>query len=384
MESFTEAIGRGSFELSLKAVSGDQLGKVESALSDSASYLGNTINQLKDKIDQRASVLACMGDGVIVIDRMGKITLANKKTLELFDTSIQGKHVSEITRDPKLLSLIEACIKKRSSVSDEVNVSELNEVTLHVTVSPFLKNMHMLGSVLVLHDITKLKKLEMMRKDFVANVSHELKTPLTSIGGFSETLLAEGIEDNENALKFVSIIKKNADRLGRLVDDLLTLSNIEFGKIKLNIEPILLVDSVKSVESLIGIKAKEKGIEFKTVLSPGIIIKADRDRLEQVLMNLIENAIKFTSKGSVSVTAKMDKKYVVVSVRDTGIGVPEKDIKRIGERFYRVDAARSRNLGGTGLGLAIVKHLLASMGGTFEVDSVQDQGTTVRFTLPVA
>ena len=384
IESHSESLGRGFFEHTLRAESNDRLGKLESALADSASSLAVIVKNLKDAGDQQASVLACMGDAVIVLDREGIITLANRRASELFDTTIKGRNISEISRDPNLLDLIDRCRDKKNSVSNEVKISEPREITLEVTVSPLLREMNMLGSVLVLHDITRLKKLEMMRKDFVANVSHELKTPLTSIGGFSETLLSGGMEDSENAIKFVTIIKKNADRLGRLVDDLLTLSNIEFGKINLKIEPVLLIDSVKSIESLIGIKAKEKGIEFNTDISPEIKVTADRDRLEQVIMNLVDNAIKFTSKGFVAVTAETDKNNVIVSVNDTGIGVPAKDINRLGERFYRVDAARSRDLGGTGLGLAIVKHLIASMGGRFEIESVHGKGTSVRFTLPVA
>jgi len=381
IESFTEALGRGFFEHPLKTESNDRLGKLESALADSASSLGGILENLKDAGDRQSSVLACMGDAVIVLDRAGKITLANRRSSELFETTIKGKNVSEISRDPKLLSLIEICTKKRSSVSDEVKVSEPHDMTLEVTVSPLLRNMNLLGSVLVLHDITILKKLETMRKDFVVNVSHELKTPLTSIGGFSETLLAGGIKDSENALRFVQIIKNNTDRLCRLVDDLLTLSNIEFGKIKLKIEPVPLLDSVRALESLLGPKAKEKGLEFSIDISPEINIEADRDRLMQVLMNLVDNAIKFSEKGTVSVSAKVRENDVVVSVSDSGMGIPKKDIHRLGERFYRVDAARSRDLGGTGLGLAIVKHLIASMGGALEFDSVQGHGTTVRFTL---
>jgi two-component system phosphate regulon sensor histidine kinase PhoR len=216
----------------------------------------------------------------------------------------------------------------------------------------------------------------------VVNLSHELKTPLTSIRGFAETLVEGGIDDKENALRFASTIKKNSERLSRLVDDLLTLSNIELGRIKFDIQAIDLLDSASSVISTLRQKADKKGLELELNISECVIVKADRDRLEQVLLNLVDNAIKFTEKGSVTISASKVKNMMEVLVCDTGAGIPEKSLHRIGERFYRVDPARSREAGGTGLGLAIVKHLVTSMGGTFFIESKEGRGTSVGFTLP--
>jgi len=223
-----------------------------------------------------------------------------------------------------------------------------------------------------------------MRKDFVANVSHELKTPLTSIRGFAETLIEGGIDDKVNALKFLNTIKNNADRLCRLVNDLLTLSNIELGKVSFNIRPVALIDIVQSVSSTLEPKAKERGLQLGLDVADGLLLRADRDRLEQVVMNLVDNAIKFTEKGAVFISASSSGNTAKVAVKDTGIGIPANELPRLGERFYRVDPARSRGLGGTGLGLAIVKHLILSMDGSLSIESEVGRGTTVTFTMPAS
>ena len=384
MNRFVDNLARGFFDQSRLLVTDDDVGKLEYSLNEMADAISAAVEKLENERDQRESVLTSMGEGVVVLNRQGTVILANKKSSELFSIPLKGKNITEISRDPKLLSLIETVREKWSSVSDEVDILESKDVMLHVTVSPLVRNMQMLGSVLVLHDITMLKKLETMRKDFVANVSHELKTPLTSIGGFSETLINGGLDDKENALKFVSIIKNNTDRLSRLVEDLLTLSNIELGKITFNVLSLDPAGPARNVESTLGPLALAKGLELNVKMKDGLKVKADKDRLEQVLMNLVDNAIKFTNEGAVTLSAEMKGSLVEITVSDTGSGVPTKDLSRLGERFYRVDPARSRELGGTGLGLAIVKHLVTSMGGTLAFESVEGEGTTVCFSLPAA
>ncbi len=242
-------------------------------------------------------------------------------------------------------------------------------------------------TMLVFHDVTRLKKLERMRVDFVANVTHEIKTPLTAILGFVETLQEGAIEDRETAKKFLSTIARHAERLNRLVDDLLTISNTELGEIHFSFESVALSGIAQSVLHMIQQKAEEKKIEITSAIPEDLpLIRADRDRLSQVLINVLDNAVKFTPEGGrVTLAASPAAgQEVVVRITDTGIGVPRDEISRLGERFYRVDKTRSRELGGTGLGLSIVKHLMAAHKGRMEIESQLGRGTSVSLYFPAA
>jgi len=242
------------------------------------------------------------------------------------------------------------------------------------------------GMVIVLHDVTALRQLERVRTEFVANVSHELRTPLTAIQGYLETLLSGALEERDNARRFLEIVLRHSERLGRLLNDLTDLSNIELGKVTLRREPVSVDEVVASVVDIIAPRAARSRVTV-TARVPAELpeVSADRDRLAQILINLVDNAVKYTPEGgSVTVTGRrLDGDMVEVTVADTGIGIPPADLPRITERFYRVDKARSRELGGTGLGLAIVKHLVMAHGGELGIESEQERGTTVRFTLPV-
>jgi two-component system phosphate regulon sensor histidine kinase PhoR len=220
----------------------------------------------------------------------------------------------------------------------------------------------------------------------VANVSHELRTPLTAIHGYVETLLSGALEEPEHARKFLEIVFRQTERLGRLINDLTELSNIELGKVSLRLGPVHLADVVDSVLGIIAPRAQQGGVRCVVDVSGDLPdVRADHDRLVQILLNLVDNAVKYTGRGGeVRVSARGSDDVVEVAVADTGIGIPRADLPRITERFYRVDKARSRELGGTGLGLAIVKHLVAAHGGSLAIESELGQGTTVRFTLPVA
>ena len=247
-----------------------------------------------------------------------------------------------------------------------------------------------LGSILAVKIITPIdkmvedmKKLETVRRDFVANVSHELKTPLTSIKGFVETLLEGALDDKENNRAFLKIVQDHAGRLDTLVNDLLILSNLESDKIKLEKEGTDLKSKLDKVAGAFKAQLEKKGISFRNDLPPDLIVKADTHRIEQVFTNLIDNAIKFNKgKGSIKVYGEDSDSGIKVVVEDSGIGIPPKDIPRIFERFYRVDKARSRELGGTGLGLSIVKHIVELHGGIVGVESTEGLGSKFWFTLP--
>ena len=239
---------------------------------------------------------------------------------------------------------------------------------------------------MVLHDLTALRQLERVRTEFVANVSHELRTPLTAIQGYLETLLSGALDEPENARRFLEIVLRHSERLGRLLNDLTDLSNIELGKVVLRRELVHLDEVVDSVVGMIGPRAARSRVTVSADVPAELpAVAADRDRLAQILINLVDNAVKYTPEGgAVTVTARAAGDEVVeVAVADTGVGIPAADLPRITERFYRVDKARSRELGGTGLGLAIVKHLVLAHGGELRIESPQQQGTIVRFTLPI-
>jgi len=242
------------------------------------------------------------------------------------------------------------------------------------------------GLVAVFHDVTQLKKLEQVRKDFVANISHEIRTPITAIQGFAETLLDGALEDRENSRKFLETIRENSKRINNLVDDLMTISRLELGAITVEQSDVDFGDVAGAVLAVLDRKAAAKGISITTsVPSDFGTIRADRDRLVQILTNLVDNAIKFTDKGEVTFgireTDAEGSGRSEIFVTDTGIGIPDRHLPRLGERFYRVDAARSRTMGGTGLGLAIVKHLVRAHGWDIKIESNYGKGTTVRILI---
>jgi two-component system phosphate regulon sensor histidine kinase PhoR len=250
---------------------------------------------------------------------------------------------------------------------------------------PIIRNDRFDGAILVFHDITELRRLEKIRQDFVANVSHELRTPISSIKGYAETLLEGALEDKDNAKEFISIIYQDSNRLANLINDLLDLSKIESGKMKMNFIPLDPVSLIKRAVTVIENQAKAKSIALKLDFASDLPkIKADETRFSQVMINILDNAIKYSSEGgSATISAKVVNNALQIDISDTGIGISEKDLPRIFERFYRVDKARSRELGGTGLGLSIVKHIVSAHGGQVWVKSELGFGSTFSFTIPL-
>jgi two-component system phosphate regulon sensor histidine kinase PhoR len=292
------------------------------------------------------------------------------------------------------MELIESVVEKKEKVSREIEITRPGDLYILATATPFYSpkpENELSGVVLLFHDITRLRKLEEMRKDFVANVSHEIKTPITAIKGFAETLIEGALNDRDNALKFLGTIRNHSERLNSLVNDLLTLSSIELGDILITKKTFNLNEIIDTVFATLQEKAQGKGLYLRKEATPEIMeIDADRDRLIQILINLVDNGIKFTDTGGITIIVKSEKlqveeeekDFITISVADTGAGIPKKHLPRIGERFYRVDSARSRELGGTGLGLAIVKHLVKAHGWEMKIESTEGQGTTVHLICP--
>jgi two-component system phosphate regulon sensor histidine kinase PhoR len=294
-------------------------------------------------------------------------------------------------RDPALQELARELRAGAAVVSQDVTLHGADERALQVNAARLSDaDGRAFGFVLVLHDVTELRRLEVIRRDFVANVSHELRTPLTAIKGYAETLLGPAGDDRETARRFLEVIDRHSERLGRLTDDLLTLSDLELGRASLRLTTVDLGAAVDDVLQILGERAAGAEVEVRAEIAPGTPpISADGDRLRQVLINLVDNAIKYTPAGGrVTVRAASVERapvpMVEIQVADTGMGIPAQDLPRLTERFFRVDKARSRALGGTGLGLAIVKHIVHAHGGRLDVASAVGQGTTVKVVLPLA
>jgi two-component system phosphate regulon sensor histidine kinase PhoR len=331
-----------------------------------------------------------MGEGIMVTAPDGVITLVNPAFRRLFSITgeVEGKKLVEISRHPDLLaSYNELAAPGVDELVREIAIQP-NDITLFTHWVPLNVDGVRQGIVAVFHDISDLKKAENMRRDFVANVSHELRTPVSVIKGYAETILNEGNAlPPEKSLQFMEIIHSHAERLAHLISDLLTLSRIESGAITLEPSPTNIESVVQRALRLLEQKSQAKGVTM--IASPSLKdlppVLADPNNMDQVLINLLDNGIKFTpSGGMVTVSAELTDDQVRIDVTDTGIGIPPKDITRIFERFYRVDTARSRELGGTGLGLSIVKHLVQAHGGTICVESAPGKGSTFSFTLKIA
>lgn len=325
-------------------------------------------------------VLRSVPDAMLIIDANGVILLSNLAASKLFGgVALQGRRYIEVVRDKDFLSLMETVQKEQTTGSIELKIDAPHEQYFMVRVSPlFYEERRLSGMVVVFHDITRLWKLEQTRKDFVANVSHELKTPITAIKGFAETLLDGALDDKTRAVQFVEIIRANSERINSLVDDLMTISKLELGVITVEKTPVNVKDIMEQVIASLGNKASDKGLALKLSISPEVReIDADRNRLLQILTNLVDNAIKFTETGGVTIGAAWENNRTILFVEDAGIGVPRTHLERLGERFYRVDPGRSRNMGGTGLGLAIVKHLVKAHGWDMRIDSTPGKGTKV-------
>jgi two-component system phosphate regulon sensor histidine kinase PhoR len=333
---------------------------------------------------QLKATLDNMVEGVALVNAQGRIEAINPVMEQLFGiakSSASGRSLEDILKRQEIVALVSEALSERQAKQREITLELPEPRTFEAHVNPVLDGSVMRGVVLVLHDITRMRRLEDVRKEFVSNVSHELRTPLASIKGFSETLRRGGIEDEENRMEFVETIERHADRLARLVDELLELGAFETGKRTLHREQIVLPDIVDGVYADLKPIAHRCEVSLQQDVAVGLEVFADRSALLQVLRNFVENGIKYNRKGgTVTVRAELENKEVHISVQDSGMGIPKKDLPRVFERFYRVDKARSRDMGGTGLGLAIVKHIIESHGGKVWAESVEGEGATFHFT----
>ncbi|MCI0369871.1 MAG: ATP-binding protein, partial [candidate division NC10 bacterium] len=382
-------MAEGDFDRQAPVGGTGEIAELGAALNRMASRFKEKIQDLDGERGKLAAVLDGMAEGVIAVDPRGRILLLNPAARTMFNLqgeTAEGRPFLEAIRQKALLDLLETCraYAPGETCRREVELGPPIGRILEAHVAPVRFGAEGRGSLLVLHDITALRHLEQVRKEFVANVSHELRTPLTSIRGYLETLLDGGLEDPAHARRFLEVAHTHTERLSRLVDDLLQLSDIETGKLILKPAPVGLHEVAAHVLAIFDSPAGQKRLVLENHVPSDLSVQADRDRLAQILVNLVDNAVKYTPEGGrIAVGATQSPGgFVEVRVADTGMGIPSTDLPRLTERFYRVDKARSRELGGTGLGLAIVKHLVQAHGGELEIDSELNRGTTVRITLP--
>ncbi|MDD5128627.1 MAG: ATP-binding protein [Candidatus Omnitrophica bacterium] len=377
---------QGDFSRRIFQSSNDEIGLLAATLNKMAQDIEEKIREVATKNQHLEAIFNSMIEGVIVTDESSRVISINHAIESLFDAkgaAIEGKFFLEGIRNSEISELINNAMNSAKLISKEVTLIMPVQRVVQVNVSPIFQQDKVTGSVIVIHDITEIRRLETMRRDFVANVSHELKTPLTSIKGFVETLLEGAAEDRENRINFLKIINNHVDRLSNLINDLLELSHIESKEIELLKNRFDLSSLVDEVVMGNKSQARKKGVEIKSDLPQGLEILADSGKIEQVLVNLVNNAIKYNKdKGFVRIYSEQLADTIKIVVEDSGSGIPAKDIPRIFERFYRVDKARSRELGGTGLGLSIVKHIIELHSGSVGVESVEGLGSKFWFTIP--
>jgi len=380
----------------------DEVGELASAINSMADSLQEQMQRIRENESQLESVLDNMQSGIVMIDRNGSVVLLNRMAEEVLGFSARelvGRHYAGAKQQYELIQLIQEGLERREHLHDEITFYFPEERLLELNLVPiFQDGREFTGVLLVLQDVSAIRRLERMRSEFVANVSHELKTPIAAVKGFAETLLGGAVNDQATAQQFLQIIYDESERLNRLIGDILELSKVESRRVPLQFSPVDLTPFMRKTLELLAPEAKRKDIRLELQAEEGLYVEADEDRLRQIVMNLLSNGINYTPEGGrVSVRIEPvtsgrpaagagphgEYDRIRIWISDTGIGIPKKDLPRIFERFYRVDKARSRSSGGTGLGLSIVKHLVELHRGTITVESTVGAGSTFMIELPV-
>lgn len=383
MQNMTEeasSFAKGEYVHQVKNYSIKEVQQLASALDDMGEKLYRTIRKLQYQKTKAESILSNLNEAIIILDEEGYITEGNEKVRTLLGgDAIKNQSILALIRDAKVMQVIEKAVGQGVYGSCEFLK---NDQILHFRIGPISKGRKKYGFIISIRDITQTRQLEVMRYQFVSNVSHELKTPLTSIQGFAETLKEGAIDNRDIALRFIDIIDIEAKRLYRLIQDILCLSEIENMEnndgSEVNFTPL-----IEEVVSMLEQNATEKQVEIKLDIKQSLILEcANTDYVKQVIMNIVSNAVKYTDEGNVIISTYIEDGKKVFCVQDTGIGIPEESLPRIFERFYRVDKSRSRKSGGTGLGLSIVKHIVELYGGVVEITSKVNQGTSFKIVFP--
>jgi two-component system phosphate regulon sensor histidine kinase PhoR len=398
LQRFSQRIAEGDFRPLLREGPRDELSDLADSLNQTAVRLDREIRLLSGERNRSSAILRSMVEGVAVIDAEERLVFYNRAFSEILivdPANAEGRPLIEVVRNSDLVGLIRRALRSEEGLQSDITMGITQARSFSITAAPVKAldapasgrepQVKPSGAVVVLHDVTELRRLERVRQDFVANVSHEFKTPLTAIQGFAETLLAGALDDPENNRRFLEIIRNHAIRLARLTNDLLKLARIEAGKMEVEFSSVGLLELIEGCTETTLLKANRKEITLEITVPPQLpAVRGDAALLRDVLQNLLDNAIQYTpARGHISVIATAGPREAVVTVADTGIGIPLADSERIFERFYRVDAARSREAGGTGLGLSIAKHIVEAHGGKLWVESTVGQGSKFSFSLPL-
>ena len=379
-------LAEGKSALDRRDISGGWFGNILEPIEGIADSFHGQIRAALEEKKRLFAILESMAEGVMAVDPEQRVVLINTMLASLLGVSAPaaaGRYFWEIFRDPEVNEMITRCLSEKITVK-KVHAILLSKNVFEIQVSPVTVGEDFLGVTAVFHDVTKLKDLERMRSEFVANVSHELKTPLTSIMGFVETLKEGAIEDAEVRSKFLGVIDDQSKQLNALIEDILTLSKVESGELVLKKEPVSFEEMLMKVQELFNRPLRKKQIKLDVQVTPkGLRVYADKKLIEEALTNLMDNAVKYNREsGEIFVKAFAENGQVTIELGDTGIGIPEADLGRIFERFYRVDKSRARETGGTGLGLSIVKHIVERHGGRIEAKSQLQKGSVFTVTLP--
>lgn len=384
----SKKISNREFHTKINISAKGELGQLVDNFNYMIDKIDKTIHEVESKNIQLKSIVKSISHGILAIDIEGNVLLINKEAKEMIkadlSTKVEGRNINAVIKDKDILREISKFIG--SNKSNMSQITNKDDIVYNIKLDPVYlqssKNV-IIGSIINIEDVTERVRLENMRSDFVANVTHELKTPLTSISGFVETLRINDNIDISTRNRFLGIIETESDRLKRLIDDILLLSFIE-NKEQESSEDVDIYSVFKEVYELTYTSAKVKDIDIEYNFEhENMIIKSNRDYIKQIFLNLVDNAIKYTPDNrNVWIEVKNENNNLVIKVKDNGVGIPKEDIDRIFERFYRVDKARSRDVGGTGLGLAIVKHIVKSLHGTIDVESELNIGTKFIVKIP--
>jgi two-component system phosphate regulon sensor histidine kinase PhoR len=381
-------LAKGDFSQAFPAEGCAEIRDLSSSMKEMALELRDRIDTIMGQRNRIDAILSSMAEGVIAVDNEKRVITANlaaEKMLDRLGTNLLGRSIQEVTRNTVLYKHIDGVLRGVGTSPEEITLGEGGRVVEAHGTELLDTSGVKIGALIVLNDVSDLRRLERVRRDFVANVSHELKTPVTAIKGFVEALLDGGIDDRGDAERFLGIIERHVNRLGALIDDLLTLARIEQGGTsRIELMRQELKEVIETSVQLCSPKAGEKSITMEVNCPSNLAFPMDPFLMEQALVNLLDNAIKYSApERSISITATAEDDSVTVSVSDQGYGIRKEHLQRIFERFYRVDKARSRNQGGTGLGLAIVKHIVQAHVGRITVESSPGKGSTFSMVLPV-
>jgi two-component system sensor histidine kinase VicK len=380
----TRQVASGDFSQKLEVTSRDEIGVLTRNFNNMSQVLQNTLTEVENERNKLSTLFLHMTDGVVAFDAQGMAIHYNPAAVQMLARPIDPTvRYEELFGDAAAFADVLA-LHRPQFIEAQKHVGDRE---LELFLAPYSAEQTAGGALVLIHDVTEQRRADEMRREFVANVSHELRTPLTNVKSYAETIVDSGDElPAELRENFMGVILNETDRMTRIVQDLLTLSKFDYGKMEMNVSRFAFANAVRNVSRAVSIDAQNHGHTLTVEVPDELpMVDGDRERIEQVIMNIVSNAIKYTPDGGkIDLRADTDGKNVWLIVADNGIGIPEKDLPRLFERFYRVDKARSRQSGGTGLGLSIAQEILNQHHGEIKIESVYGEGTTVTITLPVA